>query len=80
MLQCLADLTDAPIDRPKVLETTALGAAYLAGLTAGLYPEPDRFAAGWRLERRFAPAMAAAVRAKKRDGWRRAIAGTVAGG
>jgi glycerol kinase len=80
MLQCLADLTDAPIDRPKVLETTALGAAYLAGLTAGLYPEPDRFAAGWQLDRRFAPAMPADIRAKKRDGWRRAIAGTVAGG
>ena len=41
-MQRLADILDAPVDRPKVLETTALGAAYLAGLQAGVYPEPER--------------------------------------
>ena len=52
-MQRLADILDAPVDRPVVLETTALGAAYLAGLSAGVYPEPERFADTWRLETRF---------------------------
>ena len=47
-------IIDAPVDRPHVLETTAVGAAYLAGLTAGLCPPPEAFAASWRRERRFA--------------------------
>ena len=43
-MQCVADMIDAPVDRPVVLETTALGAGYLAGWQSGLYPEPDEFA------------------------------------
>ena len=58
-MQRLADLLDAPVDRPMIQETTALGAAYLAGLSAGVYPEPSKFADNWRLERRFKPAMSA---------------------
>ena len=54
-MQRLADLLDAPVDRPVVQETTALGAAYLAGLAAGVYPAPEKFADNWRLERRFKP-------------------------
>jgi glycerol kinase len=54
-MQCLADTLGAPVDRPRVLETTALGAAYLAGLQAGLLPEPDAFARRWKRQRRFAP-------------------------
>ena len=54
-MQRLADLLDAPVDRPMIQETTALGAAYLAGLAAGVYPEPSKFADNWRLERRFKP-------------------------
>ena len=54
-MQCLADILDAPVDRPTVLETTALGAAYLAGLQAGFYPEPEEFAERWALDRRFTP-------------------------
>ena len=77
-MQRLADLLDAPVDRPMVAETTALGAAYLAGLAAGVYPEPARFADRWRLERRFTPAMAAATREKKLAGWRKAVAGLLA--
>jgi glycerol kinase len=77
-MQCLADLLDAPVDRPVVQETTALGAAYLAGLASGLCPEPQRFAESWRLERRFTPGMVAEMRAKKLDGWRRAVAGVLA--
>ncbi|HFQ15711.1 MAG TPA: glycerol kinase, partial [Rhodobacteraceae bacterium] len=57
-MQFLADITDAPVDRPEVLETTALGAAWLAGMQVGLYPEAGEFAESWALERRFSPEMA----------------------
>jgi glycerol kinase len=72
-MQFLADIIDAPVDRPKILETTALGAAYLAGLDAGLYPAPAEFAKGWQLERRFTPEMDEATRARKFAGWRDAV-------
>jgi glycerol kinase len=77
-MQRLADLLDAPVDRPMIQETTALGAAYLAGLTAGVYPEPSKFADNWRLERRFKPAMSAATRERKLTGWSRAVTGLLA--
>ncbi|MCA8928371.1 MAG: glycerol kinase GlpK [Alphaproteobacteria bacterium] len=76
-MQRLADLLGAPIDRPQVLETTALGAAYLAGLQVGFYPPPDAFARAWALERRFAPAMAAAERDRRYAGWRDAVRRTL---
>jgi glycerol kinase len=72
-MQRLADLLDAPVDRPMIQETTALGAAYLAGLSAGIYPEPAKFADNWRLERRFKPAMSGATRERKLAGWARAV-------
>ncbi|WP_407519280.1 glycerol kinase GlpK [Methylobacterium oryzisoli] len=72
-MQRLADLLAAPVDRPEVKETTALGAAYLAGLSCGLYPEPEHFADHWRLERRFSPAMEASVRERRLAGWRKAV-------
>lgn len=77
-MQRLADLLDAPVDRPMIQETTALGAAYLAGLGAGLYPEPARFADNWRLEHRFRPNMSAATRTRKLKGWRQAVKGVLA--
>ncbi|MGP8119318.1 MAG: glycerol kinase GlpK [Xanthobacteraceae bacterium] len=77
-MQRLADLLDAPVDRPVIQETTALGAAYLAGLGAGLYPEPERFADNWRLEHRFKPNMSAATRTRKLKGWSRAVTGLLA--
>jgi glycerol kinase len=77
-MQRLADLLDAPVDRPVIQETTALGAAYLAGLSAGLYPEPSKFADNWRLERRFKPAMSAATRTRKLKGWAAAVRGVLA--
>jgi glycerol kinase len=76
-MQFLSDIIDAPVDRPMVTETTALGAAYLAGLQAGVYPEPEEFAKTWALERRFAPQMAADVREKKYARWKRAVAATM---
>ena len=72
-MQRLADILDAPVDRPKVLETTALGAAYLAGLQAGLLPPPEIFAASWKRDKRFAPKMAAKTREAKYAGWKEAV-------
>ena len=77
-MQRLADILDAPVDRPTNLETTAKGAAYLAGLRAGLYPGPDTFAQNWALERRFEPAMDDAVRTRRCDLWRNAVSSTLA--
>ena len=68
-MQRLADLLGAPVDRPAIAETTALGAAYLAGYAAGLYPEPERFADRWRLDRRFTPAMPAGERTARLASW-----------
>ncbi|MGA8901546.1 glycerol kinase GlpK [Bradyrhizobium sp.] len=77
-MQRLADLLDAPVDRPMVQETTALGAAYLAGLSAGVYPEPKKFADKWRLEHRFKPNMSAATRERTLKGWASAVKGVLA--
>jgi glycerol kinase len=76
-MQFLADMLGAPVDRPAGLETTARGAGYLAGMAAGLYPDPATFAAGWAAQRRFVPAMPAALRAAKYRGWRAAVARAV---
>ncbi len=73
-MQFLADMTGLAVQRPASLETTALGAAYLAGLDAGVYPEPDAFARGWSAAARFTPALDEGVRAAKYAGWRRAVA------
>jgi glycerol kinase len=72
-MQRLADLLDSTVDRPEVKETTALGAAYLAGLHTGFFPGPDRFAEHWRLEQRFVPRMDAATRQRKLAGWTSAV-------
>ena len=72
-MQYLADILDAPVDRPKVLETTAVGAAYLAGLAQGLCPPPEELAKGWKLERRFTPKMPPELREAKYGGWKEAV-------
>jgi glycerol kinase len=77
-MQFLADMLDAPVDRPTVTETTSLGVGYLAGWQAGLYPDPEGFAANWRLEWRFAPKMEAATRERRYSGWRDAVARALA--
>ena len=76
-MQVLADQLGAPVDRPEVTETTALGAAYLAGLAAGLCPEPVKFADGWRMERRFTPSMEPAERDRRYAGWQEAVRRTL---
>ncbi len=76
-MQFLADILAVLVDRPVVMETTALGAAYLAGRTAGLCPGLDGFAAQWRLDRRFTPRMQADARARRYDGWKDAVSRTL---
>jgi glycerol kinase len=68
-MQRLADFIGSTVDRPQIKETTALGAAYLAGMRSGFFPEPDRFFEQWRLERRFSPHMDAATRKRKLAAW-----------
>ncbi len=78
-MQRLADMLDAPVDRPEILETTALGAAYLAGQYVGLYPAPREFAQTWALERRFQPKMDAQTRDSKYNAWQDAVRRTLTG-
>jgi glycerol kinase len=77
-MQFLADILPAEVERPAEIETTAWGAAYVAGLARGIYPAPQEMAARWRPERRFAPAMPAAEREERHAGWQRAVAGVLA--
>jgi glycerol kinase len=73
LMQLQADLVGVPVERPVVTETTALGAAYLAGLAVGYWSGLDEIAAQWRVDARFAPAMEAARRDALYDGWQRAV-------
>jgi glycerol kinase len=77
-MQFLADILGAPVDRPQVLETTALGAAYLAGLQVGLLPGPAQFAKRWKKQKRFTPRMKDSERANKYAGWKDAVRKTLA--
>ena len=79
-MQRLADILAAPVDRPTVLETTALGAAFLAGSRAGVWPGMEEFAASWALDRRFEPAMTEAERTTRLAGWRDAVRRTLTAG
>lgn len=72
-MQFLADILDSPVDRPKVLESTATGAAYLAGLQQGICPAPEQFAKEWVLDKRFTPNMEQQTREKKYAGWLDAV-------
>ena len=79
-MQRLADVLDAPVDRPTILETTALGAAYLAGYATGHCPPPADFAKGWALERRFTPAKDEHWRTQRYAAWREAVSRTLTRG
>ncbi len=74
LLQFLADMLALPVERPAVIETTALGAAYLAGLQAGVFESVDSLRAHWRRDVRFEPQMAADERMRLIGGWQAAIA------
>ncbi len=76
-MQKLADILNAPVDRPNMLETTALGAAWLAASKAGLWPDMNGFAKGWSLDNRFKPKMKASIREQKLAGWSDAVSRTL---
>jgi glycerol kinase len=73
LMQMQADVLGVPVVRPRVSETTALGAAYLAGLAVGYWRDRREIAAQWQRDRRFAPSMKPAVRRALLDGWSRAL-------
>jgi glycerol kinase len=76
-MQFLSDIINAPVDRPHVVETTAMGAAWLAGQRAGIYPDMAGFAENWAVERSFTPDMTADKRAARYGRWQRAVAATL---
>jgi len=76
-MQFLADILNTPVDRPTILETTALGAAWLAGYKAGVWPDQQGFAERWALDRQFNPHMDETTRARKLKGWRDAVRRTL---
>ena len=76
-MQFVADILGTPVERPVIAETTALGAAYLAGRATGLCPDLDGFAALWKLDRRFEPRMAEDERRRKLAGWKDAVRRTL---
>lgn len=77
-MQFLSNILNAPVDRPTNLETTALGAAWLAGMKAGIYPAMDEFSESWHLDRTFEPAMDEDIRQAKYANWKRSVAATIA--
>jgi glycerol kinase len=73
LMQLQADMLNVPVVRPKVAETTALGAAYLAGLAVGFWKNQADIARQWQVDKRFKPAMKTAARSKITKGWERAL-------
>jgi glycerol kinase len=76
-MQRLADMLAAPVDRPNILETTALGVAWLAGSRAGVWPDKEGFAKTWSRECRFEPSMEQETRQKLYEGWQQAVQKTL---
>lgn len=79
LMQFQADILGKPVVRPADVETTALGAAYLAGIAEGIWSGTEEVESFWRVERRFEPAMPEAKRLQLMDGWRTAISSTKVG-
>ena len=73
LCQALADMLGMPVERPKMVDSTALGAATLAGLTAGVYPSVEAMAEAWEQDRLFEPSMPAETRARLYEGWQKAV-------
>ena len=73
LMQFQSDILGVPVDRPKVTETTAMGAAFLAGLAVGFWKDKAEIAAKWNVDRTFKPSMSAEVRDKKYKGWQKAV-------
>lgn len=76
-MQFLSDIIGAPVDRPEIQETTALGVAWLAGMHAGIYPDQARFAAQWVCETEFEPQMDQTQRQERYASWKKAVDATM---
>jgi glycerol kinase len=76
-MQFLSDIINAPVDRPEIIETTALGVAWLAGMHIGVYPNLDEFASKWTKEKEFKPSMDEESRNSKYLAWKRAVKSTL---
>jgi len=74
LMQFQADILDVPVVRPRVTETTALGAAYAAGLAVGYWKDPDDLRQNWQVDRRWTPQMSAAERERLYNSWQKALA------
>ena len=79
-MQMQADFSGIPVLRPKKTETTALGAAYLAGLGAGIWRSEEEITSLWELDRRFEPSIPASERGARMAEWRRAVRRVLEGG
>ena len=75
-MQYLSDMIAAPVDRPEILETTAMGAAWLAASAKGIWPDKEEFSKSWNLDQRFEPSMDEVIRNRKYSGWKNAVART----
>jgi glycerol kinase len=73
LMQFQSDLLNVPVARPRVAETTALGAAYLAGLAVGYWKSREQLSAQWQMDRRFTPGMKSAERSRRLAGWNKAL-------
>ncbi len=76
-MQFVADMIGAPVDRPEIVETTAIGAAWLAGMHKGFYPDQKEFAKNWQSDQRFSPNMEKDERERKYYGWKDAVSRTL---
>lgn len=73
LMQFQADILQCPVDRPQTIETTALGAAYLAGLAVGVWQDKEEVKTAWKLDTRFEPTMPEVDAAKYYKGWQKAV-------
>jgi glycerol kinase len=77
MMQFQSDIINAPVHRPVCVETTAMGASYLAGLAVGFWDSKQDFIKNWAIDREFKPQMDEATRAKELKGWKQAVNSTL---
>jgi glycerol kinase len=73
LVQSQSDISGAPVHRPRCVETTAMGAAYLAGLAVGYWKDTDEIQKNWAIDRSFSPQITEADREKRLKGWKKAV-------
>ena len=73
LMQTQADIINAPVKRPRCIETTAMGAAYLAGLAVGYWKDKEEVVKNWAMDREFTPQIEEEARIKKIKGWEKAV-------